>query len=210
MPFRPAPPTRRCCSARCSARGDDTLARVEQWLDERSPEVRSRRTAIWVHLYDPHDPYEPPEPFASRFADRPYDGEVAWTDTLLGRLRASLEARQIWDDALVVVTADHGEALGEHNETGHGFFTYETTLKVPLVMRGPGLASGATVDGTVRLVDVAPTALALLGLPPLADTTGVDLSAASCPRRASHHAHDLCRVVDAARAVPVERPPRDA
>ncbi len=162
-------------------RGDDTLARVEQWLDERSPEVRSRRTAIWVHLYDPHDPYEPPEPFASRFADRPYDGEVAWTDTLLGRLRASLEARQIWDNALVVVTADHGEALGEHNETGHGFFTYETTLKVPLVMRGPGLASGATVDGTVRLVDVAPTALALLGLPPLADTTGVDLSAHLVP-----------------------------
>jgi arylsulfatase A-like enzyme/Tfp pilus assembly protein PilF len=162
-------------------RGDDTVARVEQWLDGRSPDVRARRTAMWVHLYDPHDPYEPPEPFASTFADRPYDGEVAWTDSLLGRLRAGLEARQMWDDALVVVTADHGEALGEHDETGHGFFAYETTLKVPLVMRGPGISPNATVSGTVRLVDVAPTLVALLGLPPLGDTTGVDLSAHLAP-----------------------------
>ena len=103
---------------------------------------------------------------------------MAWTDTLLGRLRASLEARQLWNDALVVVTADHGEALGEHDETGHGFFAYETTLRVPLVMRGPGLPAGATVAGTVRLVDVAPTALALLGLPALAGgTTGTNLAA---------------------------------
>jgi arylsulfatase A-like enzyme/tetratricopeptide (TPR) repeat protein len=158
-------------------RGDDTLARVEQWLDRRPAEVLDKRTALWVHLYDPHDPYEPPEPFATEFASQPYDGEVAWTDTLLGRLRASLEARQLWDNALVVVTADHGEALGEHDETGHGFFTYETTLKVPLVMRGPGLAANTVVNGTFRLVDVAPTVLALLRVPPLADTTGVDLSA---------------------------------
>ena len=99
------------------------------WLDGRAADVKAKRTALWVHLYDPHDPYEPPEPFASRFADRPYDGEVAWTDTLLGRLRAGLEARQLWNDALVIVTADHGEALGEHDETGHGFFAYETTLQ---------------------------------------------------------------------------------
>jgi arylsulfatase A-like enzyme/tetratricopeptide (TPR) repeat protein len=157
-------------------RGDDTLSRVEEWLDSRPPDVQAKRTALWVHLYDPHDPYEPPEPFASKFADRPYDGEVAWTDTLLGRLRASLEARKMWDNALVIITADHGEALGEHDETGHGFFTYETTLKVPLVMRGPGLSPNATVNGTVRLVDVAPTALALLGVPPMPETTGVDLS----------------------------------
>jgi arylsulfatase A-like enzyme/Tfp pilus assembly protein PilF len=156
-------------------RGDETVDRVEQWLDARAPDVRARPTALWVHLYDPHDPYEPPEPFASQFAVTPYDGEVAWTDTLLGRLRASLEARQLWDDTLVIVTADHGEALGEHDETGHGFFAYETTLKVPLVMRGPGLPANTVVNGTFRLVDVAPTALALLGVPPLPDTTGVDL-----------------------------------
>ncbi len=159
-------------------RGDETITRVERWLDGRAADVKAKRTGLWVHLYDPHDPYEPPEPYASRFADRPYDGEVAWTDTLLGRLRAGLEARQLWNDALVIVTADHGEALGEHDETGHGFFAYETTLQVPLVMRGPGVAAGATVAGTVRLVDLAPTALALLGLPALAGaTTGTNLAA---------------------------------
>lgn len=162
-------------------RGDETLTRVERWLDARSPEVKARPTALWVHLYDPHDPYEPPEPFATRFAAEPYDGEVAWTDTLLGRLRASLEARQLWDDALVVVTADHGEALGEHDETGHGFFVYEPTLKIPLVMRGPGLPANVTVSGPFRLVDVAPTVLALLGVPALPDTTGVDLAAHLVP-----------------------------
>jgi len=151
-------------------RGDETLGKVEQWLDTRSAETKAKRTALWVHLYDPHDPYEPPEPFAGRFADRLYDGEVAWTDSLLGRLRSSLEARQLWDDALVVVTADHGEALGEHDETGHGFFAYETTLKIPFVLRGPGVPVNRTIDGTVRLVDVAPTVLALLGLPALPGT----------------------------------------
>lgn len=153
-------------------RGDATLSRVEQWLDARSPDTRARRTALWVHLYDPHDPYDPPAPFVSQFADRPYDGEVAWTDTLLGRLRTSLEARGLWDDAVVVVTADHGESLGEHGESGHGFFAYETTLAIPFVVRGPGIPAGATLAGTLRLVDVAPTLLRLLGLPPMAGTTG--------------------------------------
>lgn len=158
-------------------RGDATLDRVEQWLDARTAEERAKRTALWVHLYDPHDPYEPPEPFASRFADRLYDGEVAWTDTLLGRLRSSLEARQLWNDALVVVTADHGEALGEHGETGHGFFAYETTLRVPLVLRGPGVPAGTTFAPTLRLIDVAPTVLELLGLPVLDGATGRSLAA---------------------------------
>ncbi|HUU36197.1 MAG TPA: sulfatase-like hydrolase/transferase [Vicinamibacterales bacterium] len=145
-------------------RGDDTVARVEQWLAGRTETARAARTALWVHLYDPHDPYEPPEPFASQFADRPYDGEVAWTDSVLGRLRTSLEAHDLWSDALVVVTADHGEALGEHDETGHGFFVYETTLRVPFVMRGPGIAAGTAIGGTVRSIDLMPTVLDLLGL----------------------------------------------
>jgi len=158
-------------------RGDATLARVEQWLATRDADASAARTALWVHLYDPHDPYEPPAPFAAQFADRPYDGEVAWTDTLLGRLRTSLEARQLWDDALVLVTADHGEALGEHGETGHGFFAYETTLKVPLVLRGPGVPAGRTLDSTFRLVDTTPTVLEILGLPALTGVTGQSLAA---------------------------------
>ncbi len=148
-------------------RGDATLDAVEQWLDGRPPAEQAKRTALWVHLYDPHDPYEPPEPFATRFAEQPYDGEVAWTDTLLGRLRAALEKHQLWNDALVVVTADHGEALGEHDETGHGFFAYQTTLHVPFVMRGPGVPAGRTLDGPLRLVDVAPTITELLHVAPM-------------------------------------------
>ncbi len=158
-------------------RGDATLTQVERWLEARDGRARASRTALWVHLYDPHDPYEPPAPFAAQFADRPYDGEVAWTDTLLGRLRTSLEHHQLWDDALVVVTADHGEALGEHGESGHGFFAYETTLKVPLVMRGPGVPANRTLDGTFRLVDVMPTVLDMLGLPALSGLTGQSLAA---------------------------------
>ncbi|MEP7116717.1 MAG: sulfatase-like hydrolase/transferase [Acidobacteriota bacterium] len=145
-------------------RGDATLARLEAWLDGRSAEATEARTALWVHLYDPHDPYEPPEPYATTYADRPYDGEVAWTDSLLGRLRGLLEARHLWNDAVVVVMADHGEALGEHGETGHGFFAYETTLKIPFVIRAPGLPAGTTVAGTVRTIDVMPTVLELLGV----------------------------------------------
>ncbi len=159
--------------------GDQTIARVGQWLDARPAAEQAAPTALWVHLYDPHDPYEPPEPFASRYADRPYDGEVAWTDELVGRLRAQLEAHGLWQDALVVITADHGEALGEHGETGHGYFAYETTLRVPFIARGPGLPAGATIPGIVRAVDVMPTVLDLLGLAAGAPaTTGTSLATA--------------------------------
>ena len=159
-------------------------------------DAQAKRTALWVHLYDPHDPYEPPEPFASRFADRLYDGEVAWTDTLLGRLRAGLEARQLWDDALVVVTADHGEALGEHDETGHGFFAYETTLqRAARHARARWRARQRTVDGTLRLVDVAPT----VARAARAAGAGRAQSPARASRRASRPA---APPVDAARPTP--------
>ncbi|MBL8137000.1 MAG: sulfatase-like hydrolase/transferase [Acidobacteria bacterium] len=159
--------------------GDRTIARVGQWLDARPPTEKAAPTALWVHLYDPHDPYEPPEPYASRFADRPYDGEVAWTDELVGRLRTLLEAHGLWQDALVVITADHGEALGEHGESGHGYFAYETTLRVPFIARGPGLPAGTTIPGIVRAVDVMPTVLDLLGLSASAPaTTGTSLAPA--------------------------------
>ena len=170
-------------------RGDQTLARLEAWLDARSGEAAAAPTALWLHLYDPHDPYEPPEPFASRFADRPYDGEVAWSDELVGRLRAALEARGLWNDALIVVTGDHGEALGEHGETGHGYFAYETTLRVPFIARGPGLPAGGTVDGLVRAVDLLPTVLDLLGLGAAAPkVTGVSLAAAFTGAAGAHGA----------------------
>src|SRR6185295_8827240 len=116
------------------------------------------------YLYDPHDPYEPPEPYATRYAGRLYDGEVAWSDELVGRLDDALGRLGLRDEAMLVVTSDHGEGLGEHGEALHGFFTYQTTLRIPFLARGPGVKPGQRIESTVRLVDVFPTVLDMLGV----------------------------------------------
>jgi arylsulfatase A-like enzyme/Flp pilus assembly protein TadD len=144
-------------------RGDVTTAEALRWLEKSA--AGGQRLFLWLHLYDPHDPYEPPEPFASRFADRPYDGEIAYADELVGRLDGALERLGLRDGTALVVTSDHGEGLGEHGETLHGFFAYQTTLAVPFLVRGPGVRPGTRLAHTVRLVDVFPTALDLLGVP---------------------------------------------
>jgi arylsulfatase A-like enzyme/tetratricopeptide (TPR) repeat protein len=160
-------------------RGDLTTADATAWLEEQRKAAPDARLFLWLHLYDPHDPYEPPEPYATRYAGRLYDGEVAFADDLVGRLDAALERLRMRDDALVVVTSDHGEGLGEHGETLHGFFAYQATLHVPLLVRGPGIAKGTRLKNAVPLVDVFPTALALLGvpLPPDAMPAGRSLAA---------------------------------
>ena len=142
-------------------RGDVATAEAVDWINGHG----ANRFFVWLHLYDPHDPYEPPEPYASRYADRPYDGEVAWSDELVGRLDRGLADAGIRDDTLLVVTSDHGEGLGEHRESVHGFFVYETTLHVPMIARGPGVRPGTRIDATTRLIDVFPTLLTAAGLP---------------------------------------------
>jgi tetratricopeptide (TPR) repeat protein len=109
-----------------------------------------------VHLYDPHEPYRPPSPFRERFAGRLYDGEIAFTDTLVGRL---LDAVGFGTPRtpLVIVAGDHGESLGEHGESTHGLFVYEASLRVPLIVAWPGALASGTVTEPVRLIDVAPT-----------------------------------------------------
>ncbi len=146
-------------------RGDQPTAEVVAWLEAR----RDARFFAWLHLYDPHDPYEPPEPYASRYAGRPYDGEVAYSDELVGRLLSALDRLGRREDTLVVVTSDHGEGLGEHGENVHGFFVYQSTLRVPLLLRGPGILPGARPTVTARSVDLLPTVLDLLGLVPSKD-----------------------------------------
>jgi arylsulfatase A-like enzyme/Flp pilus assembly protein TadD len=141
-------------------RGDITAGEAIAWLGDRAHD----RTFTWVHLYDPHDPYEPPEPYASRYADRPYDGEVAWSDELVGRLDAALTRLGIRDQTLIVITSDHGEGLGEHDEPVHGFFVYQTTLRVPFIVRGPGVTAGTRLGGLFRAVDLFPTVLDLAGV----------------------------------------------
>jgi choline-sulfatase len=141
-------------------RGDGPTAEAVTWLESQGP----GRFFVWLHLYDPHDPYEPPEPYRARYADRPYDGEVAWSDELVGRLDAALERRGRRADTLLVVTSDHGEGLEEHGEAVHGYFVYETTLRVPLLFRGPGIAPGTRVNATARSIDLLPTLLDLVGV----------------------------------------------
>jgi arylsulfatase A-like enzyme/Flp pilus assembly protein TadD len=146
-------------------------------------EDRTKPFFLWVHLYEPHAPYAPPEPFASRFAGRPYDGEVATADDLVGRLLADLESSGAAGRTVVALAGDHGESLGEHGELTHGLLLYEPALHVPLVVRAPGaLPAGSTVKTPVSLVDLAPTLAALLELPAPAAAPaagdGRDLSAA--------------------------------
>ena len=142
-------------------RGDVAVADAVRWFEGHA----QNRTFVWVHLYDPHAPYEPPEPYASRYADRPYDGEVAWSDELVGRLDASLTRLGIRDQTLIALTSDHGEALGEHGEIVHGFFLYEATLRVPLLLRGPGIRPGSQIPVVIQSVDLFPTLLELAGVP---------------------------------------------
>ena len=133
----------------------------------------------WVHLYDVHAPYVPPPEFATRYAGRPYDAEVAWSDALVGRLVESLRTSGRLDDTLVIVTSDHGEGLGDHGEETHGYFVYESTLRVPLVLRGPGVKAGTRLDGVARTIDLLPTILQLTASPPPSGTVaGRSLAAA--------------------------------
>ncbi len=130
----------------------------------------------WVHLYDPHSPYAAPEPWGARYEQRPYDGEVAYTDDQIGMLLDELEGAGLLENTIVIVTGDHGEGLGDHEEPGHGMFLYDTTLLVPLFIRLPDLQlAGREVAEQVRLIDIAPTVLELVGVPPAEQFFGLSL-----------------------------------
>ena len=141
-------------------RGDAVLDEALSWL-KRDPH---RPFLLWVHLYDPHFPYTPPEPYASRYRSHPYDGEIAYADEQVGRLMTFLKERELLDSSLIVLSGDHGEGLGEHGEKTHGFFIYNSTLHVPLLIKIPGVTP-RVVDDEVSLVDVMPTLLQALTLP---------------------------------------------
>src|SRR5262245_25796225 len=151
-------------------RGDTVVDDALSWIDE----VRARRFFAWVHLFDPHLPYDPPEPFRSRFASDLYEGDVAYTDALVGRLLTRLREQKLLDRTVVVVAADHGESLGEHGEASHGFSVYDATAAVPLIVRTPWALRGRSRT-QVSLVDVFPTVLDLAGLPAEAGIDGRSL-----------------------------------
>jgi arylsulfatase A-like enzyme/Tfp pilus assembly protein PilF len=151
-------------------RGGEVVAHALAWLSEHP----QGPFFIWVHLYDAHDPYDPPEPFKTKYSSAPYDGEIAYMDSAIGSFLAELRARGLYDGALIAVMADHGEALGDHGEDTHGFFLYDETIHVPLLIKPPGIrkagtqparrSAGQTIDSRVGLVDVMPTILQAAGV----------------------------------------------
>ena len=133
-----------------------------KWL--RTP--RRKPFFLWLHLYDPHSGYDPPEPFRSRFADSLYDGEIAYADSQLARVVAYLKQQGLYDRMLIVFASDHGESLGEHGEKEHGFFVYHSTLHVPLLVKPPAASRvpAHREPKPVQIMAIAPTILATLGL----------------------------------------------
>ncbi len=152
-------------------RASEVVKAATNWLS-RQP----GKWFCWIHLWDPHSPYAPPEPFLSRYREDPYAGEVAYVDSQIGVLFGELEARHLEDGTLVILTADHGESLGEHGELTHSYFAYNSTLHVPLIISGPGIAP-RRVAANVSHVDILPTVCDLLGIEPRPDLQGRSLTA---------------------------------
>jgi len=150
-----------------------TAARAVRWLKQERN--RDRPFFLWVHFFDPHADYEPPAEWAARFPGDPYQGEIAYADNSLGYILKELDDEQILDRTVVVFTADHGDGLGEHGESTHSLFVYESTTRVPLLFTGPGVPKGKRVDQLVRTIDIAPTVLDLADLDVPDDLDGTSL-----------------------------------
>src|SRR6266850_2272184 len=145
-------------------RGEEVVNRALAWLSKQP----LGPFFLWVHLYDPHDPYSPPEPYKTRYGAEPYDGEIAYTDSAVAKLLAVLRTQGLFDSTVIAVMADHGEAFGEHGENHHGIFLYDETIHVPLIIKVPRQNTFKKVAIRVGLVDVAPTILqaAAFAIPP--------------------------------------------
>ncbi len=142
---------------------DRTTDAALRWLDDVPRGPSPAPFFLWVHYFDPHAPYEAPAEYTLRAAS-PYDGEIAFVDAQLGRLLQRVEERGGPGRTLVLVTADHGESLGEHGEDTHGIFVYDSTLRVPFLLEGPGVPAGRVSETVARGIDVAPTLLDYAGL----------------------------------------------
>jgi arylsulfatase A-like enzyme/predicted Zn-dependent protease len=151
--------------------GNEVMDSALDWLSRREP----RPFFLWIHLFDPHSPYDPPPPFRDLYPGRPYLGEIAFADSEIGRLLGYLDREKLRKTTAIVFAGDHGESFGEHEETGHGFFIYQPTLQVPLIVSAPS-ARSARRSETVSLVDVFPTVVELAGLAPVSDVQGRTLT----------------------------------
>ena len=152
-------------------RAGETVDHALHWLDAQS----GKPFFLWVHIYDPHAPYQPPAPYREKYKDRLYDGEIAYADHELGRLFDAVRQKSP-DKTLIAVLSDHGESLGEHGEYTHGVFLYDSTLRIAFVLSGPGVPAGARIRQQARTIDFLPTMLDLMGGKPPATVEGVSLT----------------------------------
>ena len=151
-------------------RGDKVVDLALKWLASH----HQKPFFLWVHLYDPHAPYDPPESYAGLYRTHPYDGEIAFADAQVGRLFGYLKQQHLYENTLIALASDHGESLGEHGEKTHGFFIYNATLHVALIVRIPGDPPRVVQQG-VSLIDVMPTILQALGITRPASVQGQSL-----------------------------------
>ncbi len=157
---------------RVERRGKEVEQHAEKWLNTH----RTGQRFVWVHLYDPHDPYDPPPPFSEKFRDHLYDGEIAYADSALADFLAYLKKNNWYDNALILVVGDHGEGLGEHGEETHGIFLYDSTTHVPLIVKLPQQKnSNQKVLVQTSTTDIVPTILDVLNLPEARQSDGQSL-----------------------------------
>lgn len=153
-------------------KGDETTQVALDWLEKN----KDNQSFLFLHYYDPHMEYSPPEPFASKFTGNPYAGEIAFTDHCIGQVIEKLKDLGMYESSLVIITGDHGEMLGEHGEEEHTYFIYEAAIKVPLIVKLPGQKKAATVTQPVGLVDLVPTLCSLLDIDLPSRVQGRDIS----------------------------------
>jgi len=157
---------------RVERRGMEVVEHAEAWFDKH----RTGSHFVWVHLFDPHDPYEPPPPFSEKYKDHLYDGEIAYADSAVAHWIAFLKKAVVYDNAIIIITGDHGEGLGDHGEETHGLFLYDSTLHIPLILKMPAAARhGTVIDAQVRTTDILPTILSATGVAAPAELNGESL-----------------------------------
>ena len=152
-------------------RGSESTEHAISWIDKN----KDNPFFLFLHYYDPHAPYDPPEPFKSKIV-HPYFAEIAYTDHCIGQVIDRLKTLGLYESTLIVVTADHGEMFGEHDEQTHGYFIYNGNIKVPLIIKVPGIHEATTIEDFAGTVDIVPTICSLLGIDIPEHVQGKDLS----------------------------------